>query len=558
MAKGIYVGVNNVARKVKKIYVGAEKTGELKSGNIFPTSGWTETSVNYANTTDGYTLEASSSTGTSYSVKRACDNSYAGTYWQTNTGTSHWIRMYYPSATKITKMKVCLAGSSLNNIQVQGCKSGSGWAWKTLYTISPNSSGELDHYENDGGMVEITLSNTDYYNYYRLISSHSSSAKFTVREWWVSEYEEKYTTPKSVARKVKKAYIGVGGIARPFYSAEQKLVYYGTTTDLSKIRYGLAATTIGDYALFGGGSGSTYYGTIDAYNKNLIKSNPTGLSYSRAYLSATTIGDYAIFGGGYNGSDIAEVNTYNKNLAAGTTTALAKGKRYLAATSVGDYAIFAGGNSGGDEYAAGYSATVETYTSNLVKGTASNLSQVRRRLSATTIGDYALFGGGSYLWTSTGNTAWVNTVDTYTSNLVKGTATALSQVRSDLAATSVGDYALFGGGMTGASSCSKVVDTYTSNLVKGTASDLSQARYSLAATSVGDYALFGGGMSWASSKAFYSTVDTYDKNLVKSTTSDLSLGRSDLAAASIGDYAIFAGGARNGTYYGNVDVYQVI
>ena len=54
------------------------------------------------------------------------------------------------------------------------------------------------------------------------------------------------------ARKVKKGYIGIGGKARPF-SSSSELAYYGTVTDLSVARYNLAATSIGNYALFGGG-----------------------------------------------------------------------------------------------------------------------------------------------------------------------------------------------------------------------------------------------------------------------------------------------------------------
>ena len=53
------------------------------------------------------------------------------------------------------------------------------------------------------------------------------------------------------ARKVKKMYIGVGGKARLCYSAEADK--FGTATPLSKYRIFLAGTTVGGYALFGGG-----------------------------------------------------------------------------------------------------------------------------------------------------------------------------------------------------------------------------------------------------------------------------------------------------------------
>ena len=71
-----------------------------------------------------------------------------------------------------------------------------------------------------------------------------------------------------VARKIKKAYIGIGGVARPCWSGGE-LAYYGTITPLSIERCYLAATTVGNYALFGGGygdgNGNVKLNTVDAY-----------------------------------------------------------------------------------------------------------------------------------------------------------------------------------------------------------------------------------------------------------------------------------------------------
>lgn len=70
-----------------------------------------------------------------------------------------------------------------------------------------------------------------------------------------------YLGVEEKARKVKRGYIGVGGVARPFWSGDG-LTHYGTVTPLSRDRYNLAATTVGDYALFGGGGRND---TVDAY-----------------------------------------------------------------------------------------------------------------------------------------------------------------------------------------------------------------------------------------------------------------------------------------------------
>ena len=128
-----------------------------------------------------------------------------------------------------------------------------------------------------------------------------------------------------------------------------------TSTPLSAARWHLAATTVGNYALFGGGgnsSGSSY--TVDAYDTSLTRTNPTPLSKARSYLAATTVGNYALFGGGGNSFN---VDAYDTSLTRTNPTPLSKGRNYLEATTVGNYALFGGGYNGGTYY-----NTVDAYT----------------------------------------------------------------------------------------------------------------------------------------------------------------------------------------------------
>ena len=194
------------------------------------------------------------------------------------------------------------------------------------------------------------------------------------------------------------------------------------------------------------------------------------------------------------------------------------------------------------------------------KGTATSLSQARSNLAATTVGDYALFGGG---YGSSSN--YYSTVDTYTSSLTKSTATSLSSARSNLSATTVGDYALFGGGYSGISNDYSTVDTYTSSLTKSTATSLSQARHNLATTTVGSYALFGGGLFGANIDNVSAVVDAFNQNLARLTPSSLNNGKQALIATSTPSYALFGGGYKenyqSGTgYYDNnfadIDAYN--
>ena len=332
-------------------------------------------------------------------------------------------------------------------------------------------------------------------------------------------------------------------------------------TELSQARSNLAATTVGNYALFGGGysysSGVGYYryATVDAYDTTLTRTSPTALSQERSGLAATTVGNYALFGGGQSSSSYsAVVDAYDTSLTRTTPTALSQVRSSLKATTVGNYALFGGGSGGGYNY-----ATVDAYDTTLTRTTPTALSQARSQLAATTVGNYALFGGGYFYFP--GDSATYATVNAYDTTLTRTTPTALSQARYSLAATTVGNYALFGGGES-SSSYSAVVDAYDTSLTRTTPTELSQARDGLTATTVArtggsspqsSYALFGGG--YASSFPYYSdVVDAYDTSLTRTTPTELSQARNSLTATTVGNYALFGGGY-NGSRLNIVDAY---
>ena len=104
----------------------------------------------------------------------------------------------------------------------------------------------------------------------------------------------------------------------------KNLTYHGQTT--TNILYGpcnLASTTVGKYALFGGGnSGSSTFSYVKAYDETLTHSYPTELSSGSYSLAATNVGNYALFAGGYTGSSyVSNVNAYNENLTRSKPTA---------------------------------------------------------------------------------------------------------------------------------------------------------------------------------------------------------------------------------------------
>ena len=318
--------------------------------------------------------------------------------------------------------------------------------------------------------------------------------------------------------------------------------YYGTITPLSVARSYFAAATIENYALFGGGQGSTVSATVDAYNNELTRTTPTALSAARYHIAAASNKNYALFGGGINTSGyvVATVDAYNNSLTRTTPTALSAARYQMKATPVGDYVLFGGGEDSGFNSA----KTVDAYNNSLTRTTPSELSVTR--CAATHVGDYALFGGGSD-----------GKADAYDKSLTRTTLTGLSVTRDGLAATPVGDYALFGGGKN-SNTYYDTVDAYDESLTRTTPTALSAARYHIAATPVGDYALFGGGSN-GNASAVLTTVDAYDKSLTRTTPTALSAARAGLQATSVGNYALFGGGSKSAAMYmANVDVYTIV
>jgi hypothetical protein len=139
-------------------------------------------------------------------------------------------------------------------------------------------------------------------------------------------------------------------------------------------------------------------------------------------------------------------------------------------------------------------------------------------------------------------------VDIYNSATRQISTARLSVPRMLLAATSVGDLAIFAGGNAGVSfdppSLSNVVDIFNSTSKMWTTAKLSMARYLLVAASVGNTAIFAGGALDPYAPVFSDVVDLFKFVSRVWYTAQLSVARSNLVAASVGNIAMFAGGAK--------------
>ena len=361
-----------------------------------------------------------------------------------------------------------------------------------------------------------------------------------------------FVTIDGTYRNIPKAFITIGGVYRPCWGGGE-LNYYGRASVLNNNVAHLSATTVGNYAVFSGGYNYATDGDVlpmQAYNASLVKSVVSS-EWDLSDAAATTVGDYAIFGGGWyrsiawDSSDSLISSSYtlalNSSLTWKNSSNLSTGRYYLAATTVGNYALFGGGNS-----TLSYGATdiVDAYDTSLTKSTPTKLSRARYILSATTVGNYAIFGGGLNK-----SGAGIEATDAYDKSLVR-TIPPVQICCSHGSATTVGTYAVFAG-----SFGDQIVDVYDSSLTKTARLKLSVSRNYTAATTIGDYALFGGG----GTSPYYNTVDAFDDSLTRTAPTVLSLARGYLAASTVGNYALFAGGASSNSASTNrVDAYTIV
>jgi hypothetical protein len=336
----------------------------------------------------------------------------------------------------------------------------------------------------------------------------------------------------------RKAYVYIEGMLTASYSLRELTKgYVGINNVARKIRKA--------YIGIGGAARPCWGGILNYYGKI------TDLSVVRDRFAATTVGDYALFGGGASGGQTADyefygtVDAYNSSLTRTTAEALTEAKCYFAATTVGDYALFGGGYNphSSTDANANYLRSVDAYNSSLTRKTLQVFYTPRAHVAATTVGNYALFAGGHYK--NEGKKTPAQLSEVYDSSLTRSMRSGLSVCRRYLAATSVGNYALFGGGNGIFSYDPKycdTVDAFDSSLTRTKPDVLLDARSYLAATTVGSYALFAGGKNSGGSSAI---VDAYDSSLTRTTPNKLSFARHLLSATTVGDFALFEGGYKN-------------
>jgi hypothetical protein len=170
-----------------------------------------------------------------------------------------------------------------------------------------------------------------------------------------------------------------------------KLFVYDTSLTLSYLfpssstRYAFAAITLEGFVLFGGGWNAS--NIVEVYDTSLTQSFSTPLSVARGYLSGATIGNYGLFFGGdaFPSWDTA-VDAYDTSLTRTLPAPLMNAGGPSSATSLETYAIYHPNNP---------SFLLELYDSSLTKSIVDPLPGNGSEIHATSVGKFALFCGFS-------------------------------------------------------------------------------------------------------------------------------------------------------------------
>lgn len=359
-----------------------------------------------------------------------------------------------------------------------------------------------------------------------------------------------YVGVNNVAKLVRKIWIGSRGLAKSL-SYLYRAFSRKQTKELLYSRSNLAAANAGNYALFAGGTGDNgrYVESVDA---SFSSSYNSTLSESRSSLSSISTNNYALFGGGKDssGNEKRTVDAYDSSLTSSTPTQLYDNSSNPATTMIGNYALFGGGGYNGTTATTSYATNVtssthnfvDAYNNELTKSSATALTNYKCCLAASNVGNYALFAGGcstaqpnynQYSGNVYYTTTYYDTVDAYNASLTKTSATALSVARRNLLGASTNSYAIFAGGYG-----DKTVDAYDSSLTRSILTSLPRS-----------YSGSGNG-TFANGLAVFiwDYIYTYDDSLTQQIPTAKTTGdRTDHAVTTFNSYVLC--GAGSGTNY---------
>lgn len=221
---------------------------------------------------------------------------------------------------------------------------------------SSGASTRVDAYDTSlTRTTPTTLNKSSNYIVGATVGSYAIFPGYYVNGYNITAYDTSLTKSTPTALSTNRYNLGAAAVGSYalFAGGKQSNHLYGivdaydasltrsTPTALDDTVQDVMGATVGNYAVLAGG-GST---NVSAYNTSLTMSTLTAFSsYAKKFTGSTTVGGYAFFtgGDGSSGSRDSEVYAYDTSLTRKTITSLSQSVSNVKGATVGDYALFAG------------------------------------------------------------------------------------------------------------------------------------------------------------------------------------------------------------------------
>lgn len=353
-----------------------------------------------------------------------------------------------------------------------------------------------------------------------------------------------YDIEAGVAYKVKKGYVGIGGVARPFFGGGGLPTYYGHVTNPSTARFNMSGVTIGNKAVFAGGvESSSYHGStaskaIDVYDSSLVLTTSYLGTAKQCMAGVGTKDGWALLAGGktrdVNSQTCTDVvQKLDASLALTTATSgLAYGVYDAGAGTVGGYALVAGGHTNTSR---GQRPEVYAYDSALTRLQVSSLKANNSQVSGCSLDNMVIFAGG----------VTETNVVAYNASLTQTVSSQTYYYRHPAAAP-LGEKAIFAGGADSNNSYQSAVYVCDSSLTVTAASQSLTKANAPAGIAFDGYVAFGYGYTGSTMSPW--RCDIFDESMTMTHIDDgdshgnlVQSAAEIVSAAKAGNYAIFAG-----------------
>lgn len=369
-----------------------------------------------------------------------------------------------------------------------------------------------------------------------------------------------YIGVDGIARKIKKAYVGVGGVARPFWAGGE-VVYYGKVMNgISTTASIQQTTTLNGYGFVDDLNGSIMYSISPSLTKTSLPSNGPYAFYrypaENGKYAMSCGGKTPAIGAGGTDTFYPTATAYDNSFTRTSATSISAGV-YRGARS-GNSAVFL---KVWQKY--GYASGVTAYNQSLTKSenTSRGWNSTIKSGAGSTAGNYAMFVSYSDSYTSGSWDYSYAKAAAYNESLTQSlpsrpiSSSTRSEGYSEIAG-SVGGNAIFMNFEVN----NAAVFAYSASLTLITLASLQSYQYVpdmiANAGEEQEYLIFAGGYLDSSTQI---PVRAYDQSLTLSYPELLSKIRVDGAGVTAGKYAVFLGGnSYSSDSYDDAEAYTVV